>query len=222
MAAAPARAPPSFGRLSAPLPLDLPGDPGPAPVLPYSRGPCRSGRARAQAPAPPGTRPVRGPASASGCPARASPLPLLRGGISPAKGPPKRTLRGTHDPGGWPAAPLLFSPGSRGALTPFLLGLRREVGVPDHPRLSPPPAWGGPRAPTPPQTSVTGPPLYLHRERKAGPSRGHDESSEGQSSRPVQLGPSGAERGWQSRPSQASLIFPPAPPLQKLASGFKD
>ena len=104
-----------FGRLPW-SPLDLLRTPGP-PVPPLPRGPRRTGRARSQAPAPPGTLSSRlgarlrllvpGPAS----------LRLPPGGISPAKGPSGGTWRGTHDPGGRPAAPppSLLGPGSPGS-----------------------------------------------------------------------------------------------------------
>lgn len=116
------------------------GTPGP-PVPPYLAVLAEPGGRALRLRLRPGPAPLgSGPASASWSQARAS-LCLPPGGISPAKGPSSGPWRGTHDPGGRPAAPppSLLGPGSPDSVPPRPQDAR---GVPDHPPASPLPASG--------------------------------------------------------------------------------
>ena len=112
--------PPSFRPFVCPAPLwTCLGTPGP-PVSPYLAVLAEPGGRALRLRLRPGPAPLgSGPASASWSQARAS-LRLPPGGISPAKGPSGGIWRGTHDPGGRPAAPpaSLLGPGSPNSVPP--------------------------------------------------------------------------------------------------------
>nr|CAI9697846.1 unnamed protein product [Rangifer tarandus platyrhynchus] len=178
--------PPSL-RPSSLLPSGLAWGPRGRQCPPLPRGPRRTGRARSQAPAPPGTRSSRfGARLRLLVPGPRLPPPSSGRDLT-CEGPVRRNLEGHSRPGRPARSAPSFSSGSREPwlLVQFLLGLRTRGGPRPTPPLSPHPAGLpstslGSLSPTPaarPCHRV--PSLPAPGTEASAPLGGHDGSPEG-------------------------------------------